>query len=100
MYIEIYEKPVPTKFVMVYGEEFELNELCACLEQISETEENDNFGDYSLREYQLYYPKTMNKLVKLGLVKNYTGSRMADLYCMKDKDKVGELLDTLYKLDV
>lgn len=23
------------------------------------------------------------KLVKMGLVKNYTGSRMANLYCMK-----------------
>ena len=100
MDMKIYEKPIITKFVMIDGEEFKFNELCASLEQISETNENDRYGDYSLRGYELYYPDVMNKLVEMGLVKNYTGSRMADLYCMKDEKGIRDLLDALYKLDV
>lgn len=95
MDIKFYEKPIITKFVTVDGEEFRLNELFASLEQINETRENDRYGDYSLRDYELYYPDTMDKLVKMGLVYNYTGSRMANLYCMKDKAGVEKLLDIL-----
>lgn len=100
MDIKIYKKPVITKFVMIDGEEFKLGDLYACLEQISETKEDDRYGDYSLRDYELVDYEVMNKLVKMGLVKNYTGSRMADLYCMKDKKGIENLLDTLYELDV
>lgn len=98
MDIKIYEKPVVTKFVTVDGEEFKFNELCASLEQISETNENDRYGEYSLRDYELYYPDVMDKLVKFGLVKNYTGSRMANLYCMKNEEGINNLLDMLYEL--
>lgn len=95
MDIKFYEKPIITKFVIVDGEEFRLNELFASLEQILETNVYDCYGDYSLRDYELYYPDAMDKLVKMGLVKNYIGSRMANLYCMKDKTGVEKLLDIL-----
>ena len=84
MDIKIYKKPVIKKFVTINGEEFALGELYSALEQISETRENDIYGDYSLRVYEINCDiKVMNKLVDMGLVKNYTGSRMANLYCMK-----------------
>lgn len=102
MDIKVYEKPVIKKFVTVDGEEFALGELYSALEQISgETKENDIYGEYSLREYEIDCNiEVMNKLVDIGLVKNYTGSRMANLYCMKDKDRIEKLLETLYELDV
>lgn len=99
MEIKIYEKPITTKFVMIDGEEFQFNHLFAAIEQIMETRENDTYGDYSLRGYELYHPDVIDKLVEMGLVKNYTGSRMADLYCMKDEEGLKKLLDTLYELD-
>lgn len=95
MDIKVYEKPVVTKFVTIDGMEFELGALFSNLEQISETLEDDKYGEYSLRDYELYYPDTMDKLVKMGLVSNYTGSRMANLYCMKDKNAIEELIDIL-----
>lgn len=99
MDIKIYEKPVMTKFITIDGEEFELRNLCGALYQIQTTKEDDHYGDYSLRDYELYSKETMDKLVKLGLVKNYTGSRMANLYCMKDEEALNNLLNTLYELD-
>lgn len=95
MNIKVYEKPIITKFVMIDGVEFELGALFSSLEQINETWENDKYGDYSLRDYELYYPDVMDKLVKMGLVSNYTGSRMADLYCMKDKKAIEDLINVL-----
>ena len=97
MKIKTYEKPIITKFVEVDGEEFKFTELCASLEQILKTNEDDRYGDYSLRDYELYYPDVMDKLVKFGLVKNYTGSRMANLYCMKNEEGINNLLDILYE---
>ena len=99
MEIKMYEKPVITKFVTVNGVEFKLGELFCCLEEIRRTEENDHYGEYSLRGYELSYPDEMDKLVEMGLVKNYTGSRMANLYCMKDEKGIEDLLDRLYELD-
>ena len=32
-------------------------------------------------------------------VKNYTGSRMANLYCMKDEEAIERLVCDLYDLD-
>ena len=96
MEIKIYEKTVVTEFVMIDGKEFELGELESSLIQLLEqTEENDRWGDYSLRDYELYNCEVVDELVKIGLVKNYTGSRMADLYCMKDEKKIRDLLHTL-----
>lgn len=48
---------------------------------------------------ELSYPNEMDKLVKMGLVKNYTGSRMANLYCMKDEKGIEDLMTKLYELD-
>ena len=41
----------------------------------------------------------MDELVNMGLVKNYTGSRMANLYCAEDKKAIEDLLDKIYELD-
>lgn len=98
--VNIYEKPVITKFVTLDNEEFELSTLYSCLNQLlRETQEDDHYGEYSLRAYEVEDKNTMDKLVKLGLVKNYIGSRMANLYCMKDEKGINQLLDTLYELD-
>ena len=97
MNIEIYEKPVVIKFVMVDGVEFELSELICVLDQLLDaTKENDRYGDYSLRSYELYDYDITNKLVQMGLVNRYIGSRMAELYCMKDETKINALLDAVY----
>ena len=98
MQISIYEKPVITKFVTVNGVEFELGKLFGCLEEISRTKVDDHYGDYSLRNYELSHTDEMDKLVKMGFVKNYTGSRMANLYCMKDEKGINDLLNKLYTL--
>lgn len=100
MDIKIYEKPVMTKFVVVNGVEFELGNLFGCLEEIRRTEVDDHYGDYSLRDYELSYPNEMNKLVEMGLVKNYIGSRMANLYCMKNEKEIEDLVEKLYELDI
>lgn len=99
MDITMYEKPVITRFVSVNGVEFEFGILLCCLEEIRRTEVDDHYGDHSFREYELSYPSEMDKLVKMGLVKNYTGSRMANLYCMKDEKGIEDLVDKLYELD-
>lgn len=95
--IDIYDKPVITKFINVNGVEFELSKLFGCLEEIRRTEVDDHYGDYSLRDYELSHPREMNKLVKMGLVKNYTGPRMANLYCMKDEEIINKLINYLYE---
>ena len=100
MDIIFYEKPVMTRFVVINGEEFKTSELYLSLDQIMETEEDDSYGDYSLRDYQIVHQEVMDQLVNMGLVKNYTGSRMANLYCMKNKKGVEDLFNTLYELEV
>lgn len=101
MDIKIYEKLIPTKFVKVDGVEFEMGDLCCALEQMLNTKENDTYGDYSLRDYELSCGyDTMEKLVNMGLVKNYTGSRMANLFCVKDKAKIEKIVEKLYEMDV
>ena len=63
------------------------------------TVNDDHHGDYSLRDYELFYSNEMDKLVEMGLVKNYIGSRMANLYCIKDEEKVEKLIMELYEFD-
>lgn len=94
---EIIEKPVITKFVIINNKEIELNDLLSGIIQIlEETNENDTFGDYSLRDYELNCSiDTINILVELDLVKNYTGSRMANLYCIKNKEALSNFYDEL-----
>lgn len=98
MEIKIYEKPVITKFVMIDGEEFLLSDMYGAVTQMLLTRENDSYGEYSFKRYELDNYDATQKLVKMGLVKNYTGSRMADLYCMKDEDGLKKLLDNLDEL--
>lgn len=101
MEIKVYGKPVMTKFVVLDGKEFELSEVYVSLEQIMDTHENDScYGDYSLRDYQLYSQEVMDHLVKMGLVKNYPGPRMANLYCMKNEKGIEKLQEILYELDM
>ena len=95
--IDIYDKHVITKFINVNGVEFELGKLLCCLEEIRRTEVDDHYGDYSLRDYELSHPGEMDKLVEMGLVKNYIGSRMANLYCMKDEKAINELINYIYE---
>jgi len=90
MKLEFFEKPVITAFVKLNDEEFEVSKLYVSLEEILET-------DYALRDYEFSYPSVMDKLVEMGIVDNYMGSREANLYCVKDKEKVEELIDEIYK---
>ena len=99
MDIKMYEKPIITRFVSINGVEFEYGVLFCCLEEIRGTQTGDHYGEYSLRDYELSYPKDMDKLVEMGLVKNYTGSRMANLYCLKDEEAIERLVCDLYDLD-
>lgn len=101
MKIEITKRPVMVKFINIDGIEFVLNDLYGTINQLMEyTNENDRYGDYSLRDYELYDYETADKLVKLGYIKNYIGSRMANLYCIADKTKIKELLDKIDEIDI
>lgn len=99
MNIKLIGKPVMTTFVVFDGNEFPLSEVYASLEQINNTMEDDYWGDYSLRDYQLISQEVMDYFVKMGLVKNYSGPRMANLYCMKSANGIERLQNVLYKLD-
>jgi hypothetical protein len=103
MKFEIIEKMIPTKFVVFNGVEFELSNLIGCLSQLlNSTEIDDHYGEYSLRSYELDYFAETKKLVEFGWVANYTGSRMADLYCVKDDESykmMRDLLDKLYEIE-
>ena len=103
MKFEIIEKLIPTKFVVLNGVEFKLGRLIGCLSQLlNETEIDDRYGDYSLRDYELDFYSETKKLVEFGWIKNYTGSRMADLYCVKDESSykiMNDLMHELYDID-
>ena len=100
MKVEVYEKPILTRFISVNGVEFEMSDLLCALGDIRRTVVDDHYGDHSLRDYELSCShKTMIELVKMGLVKNYTGSRMANLFCMKDEEAINKLVDMIYDED-
>ena len=94
---------IENKIVTIDTVEFEIRELeIAINEMLEHTEPDDRYGDYSLRAYELYDWDATKKMVALGLIKNYTGSRMADLYCIKDdnaKEQLKEILDKIYEFD-
>ena len=98
--INIYTKPIMVECVSIGEEKFFLSNLYCCLMEIKETKENDNscYSEYSLRDYELSYPNDMDKLVRLGLVLNYTGSRMANCYCMANEKAIIELEEKLNNL--
>ena len=98
--MKIYEKPVMTKFCKVNGVEFELGALLCCIDEILTTHDDDKYGDYSLRDYELSHQEEMDRLVDMGLVKYYIGSRMAKLYCVKDRKGLEDLRTEIYDKDV
>ena len=64
-----------------------------------DTEEDDRFGDYSYRDYDLSVDESYyNCLIKLGLVKNFTGPRQANCFCAA-KGAKKSLEEFLEKLD-
>lgn len=99
--IECFEKMEPIKYVRINGEDFRKSEMCSVINQIlMNTKEDDHYGDYSLHDYEIdASSEVIDCLVKLGYVRNYTGSRMANLYCIaKGKtEELEELLNTIYK---
>ena len=97
--LEVVEK----KIITIDTVEFEIRELeIAINEMLEHTEPDDHYGDYSLRDYELYDWDATKKLVALGLVSHYIGSRMAKLYCTKDKEaekEMREILDKIYEFE-
>lgn len=97
MDVRVYEKTIVEKFVTIDGIEFKLGELLSVLYQIIGTIDCDGSlcMEYPLRSYELYDFKITKELVKMGLVYNYTGSKMADLYLAKDINSIKELINIL-----
>ena len=93
--LEIKEKMVPVKFVTIWNQEFELTSLYYTLQQLSETKENDIFGDNSLKDYDLQCPEVAEKLVTMGIAEKFIGSRMAVFYHVKNRSLLEELLRKL-----
>lgn len=94
-------KKIPHLFIELDGEEFLAQDVLRAIEDMLETHEDDHYGDYSLHDYELRSDETIyNIFVKLGMVRNYTGSRMANLYCMAKggEDELRNLRDCIYTL--
>jgi len=87
--VEIYEKPIITKFVRINGIEFELKKLLGCLYELSE-------ADGALKGYEIISDlDIIDKLVEFGLFNSFIGSRMAQFYSIKDKERVNALIKEL-----
>ena len=99
---EFKTKLVPTTYITIDGEEYCLADMYAAIGDMLDTEEDDEFGDYSYRDYDLSVDKNYyNCLIKLGLVKNFTGPRQANCFCVakgakKSLEKFLERLDNDY----
>ena len=89
-------------YVNINGNICKFRDMIGAINEILDsTYEDDIYGYDSLRDYELDYSRNAYKiLVELGLVKNYTGERMANLYCIaKDKTlELEKLRDELWKL--
>ena len=97
--LELFEKPVITKFVRLNDEEYEYHELLKTIDELMKTNIDDKYGDYSLRDYELSNLEIANVLVEMGYVNNYTGSRMANLYCRSNNKNLEILRNKLYDLE-
>ena len=100
--LNITVKNIPITYIELDGNEFPANKVRFAVDVILEnTKEDDVSGDYSLRDYELYSNSKIYKvLVKLGLVKNFRGHGMADLYCIakgktKELENLRDILDEL-----
>ena len=71
-------KDVPTKFIILSGKEIEANSVFNTLEEF--VSENDDINGYNL-----YSIDTADTLVNEGILKRFTGSRMATLYRKTEK---------------
>ena len=98
MNVEKYKKLVEMDFIRVDEFEFRSDNLFETLHILNQTMENDKYGEYSVRGYELPDSYTIESLIKLDLVKNYTGPRMADCYCIKDKDKFDKFYEEINNL--
>ena len=100
MKFESFTKMVEVKFIRIDGYEFEKGLLYETIEMLdNQTKADDSYGDYSVREYEIPDYETMKNLVALGIVKNYTGPRMAKCYCIKDNETFKEFKEKIYALD-
>ena len=100
MKFQIVEKLIPTKFVVIDNIEFELLKLIGCLNQFL-NKVDDNYCDYSFIDYELEYFLETKYLVELGLLKNYRGYHMSNLFCIKNEEAyktMKTLLKKLYKI--
>lgn len=76
-------KNIPTLYITIKDKEYDLFIMIRAIEDMLDTNEDDHYGEYSYRDYELNSPIAYYEcLVKLGLVKNYVGSREANLFCM------------------
>lgn len=98
MVVKKIRKIVEMYYITVDGYEFREDILFETLGILSQTMENDRYGEYSVRDYDLPDYETIEALIKLGLVKNYTGPRMADCFCVKDKKKFDEFYEKVNSL--
>ena len=92
MKLEVYEKIIPIKMIKLGEKEYTLDDVREALnDMLDHTNEDDRYGEYSLRDYELSSDiKIYEWFVKEGLFKNYTGSRMANLFCLA-KGKTSEV---------
>ena len=97
--MKIYEKLEPVKYVEINGKEFRASSVISALCDMLDTDEDDSYGDYSLRDYELATDTEIyDTLAEMGLVKHWIGSREARLYCRAAgaTEKLGAMLNKLY----
>ena len=95
---DIYTKMIPAVFIKIDDIEFDIEKLCQSLSDLSDTEEDSKYGEYCLRSYEVNDLNTINKLVKLGYVRKYTGPRMAICYCKNNEKEFEEFKNKVYNL--
>lgn len=95
--MKLVKEPVIVDFIEFDdGKKFDYNQMVGTINQfLDETKENDSYGDYSLRDYELVNKDVTNYLIKLGLVKSYIGPRMSHCYCLKDMKGLEKLINDI-----
>lgn len=98
--MKLVKEPIIVDFIEFDdGNKFEYSKLINTITDfLTNTIENDKYGEDSLRDYELVDKDVANYLVKLGLVKSYIGPRMSHCYCMKDMRGLEKLIDDIYNL--
>lgn len=98
--MKLVKEPIIVDFIEFDdGNKFEYIRLINTISQfIEDTAENDNYGEESLRDYELIDKEVTNYLIKLGLVKSYIGPRMSHCYCSKNMKGLDKLREDIYSL--